>query len=142
MNTMLKLILDTNLVIAALINKYSTIRDLLRSTQIQFYCPQHMIEEIEKYKEYILQKSSLTENEFYFTLYYLLEKVTVVQKECFGENMLEAKEKMEKIDVKDAPFLALALSLPNDGILSNDPHFDKVGLRRWSVKEILTLLRL
>ena len=39
--------------------------------------------------------------------------------------MDEAKEIIGKIDEKDIQFVALALSIKNDGIWSNDKHFEK-----------------
>ncbi len=138
--TLLRLILDTNRVVAALISKNSVIRDILRSTRIKFFCPEHMIEEIEKHKEYILQKSGLSENEFYFTLYYLLRRVTIVQKKAFQKNFPKAQKILENVDLKDSPFLALAMTVPNNGIFSDDFHFDATDLKRWSVEDILKWL--
>ena len=39
--------------------------------------------------------------------------------------MGEAMKIMSKIDEKDAQFIAVALSIKNDGIWSNDKHFEK-----------------
>lgn len=137
----LRLILDTNRIISALISDKSIIRDILLSDKIEFYCPEHLIEEIEKYKGLIRKKSSLTEIEFYFTLYYLLKKVKVVKKEEFAEKLPEAKEIMKDIDIKDSEFLALAMTIPNDGIFSDDKHFDKINIKRWKVEYILDWLK-
>jgi predicted nucleic acid-binding protein len=45
---------------------------------------------------------------------------------------------MEKIDIKE--FLALALSIENEGVFSNDKHFDSSGIKRWDVDEIVNWL--
>lgn len=47
---------------------------------------------------------------------------------------------MEAIDVKDSEFVALALSIENEGIFSNDRHFDDSGIKRWTVEEIVRWL--
>jgi len=47
---------------------------------------------------------------------------------------------MEKIDIKDSEFLALALSIDNEGIFSNDKHFGGSGVKRWTVDEIVNWL--
>ena len=39
--------------------------------------------------------------------------------------MNEAKEIMDKIDPSDTPFIALALVVENDGIWSDDRHFEE-----------------
>ncbi len=99
-----------------------------------------MFEEIEKYKATILEKSNLTEMEFYFTLSYLLQRVEVISKEQFAPKLPEAERIMKNIDPKDAPFVALSRSISNQGIFSNDPHFDRAGLKRWSVGDMLKWL--
>ncbi len=137
---MLVLILNSNRVISALINKNSIIRDFLLSDRLQFYCPEYTLEEIEKYKATILEKSNLTEMEFYFTLSYILQRVEIVSKGGFASKLPEAESIMKTIDPKDAPFVALSLSVSNQGIFSNDPHFDQAGLKRWSVEDIMKWL--
>ena len=48
------------------------------------------------------------------------------------------EEIMKDIDVKDAPFLAAALAIPNDGIWSHDKHFEKQNkVKVWISKELL-----
>jgi len=47
---------------------------------------------------------------------------------------------MEKIDIHDSEFVALALSVENKGIYSNDGHFDNSGIKRWGVHEVLAYL--
>jgi predicted nucleic acid-binding protein len=45
---------------------------------------------------------------------------------------------MRDIDESDAPFLALALSFPNDGIWSDDKHFKEQKLVRvWTTRDML-----
>jgi predicted nucleic acid-binding protein len=39
--------------------------------------------------------------------------------------MDDAKEIMDNIDPSDTPFIALALAVENDGIWSDDEHFNK-----------------
>lgn len=93
--TKLKLVLDTNIIISALINRKSTIRDILLTDKITFYLP---------------------------------------------ENLEKAGNIMEKIDIKDSEFVALALSIENDGIFSNDRHFDESGIKRWTVELLIEWL--
>ena len=108
----LRLILDTNIVFSALINKKSTIRDILLSDRILFL----------------------------FTLFYLLSKVNIVKRDVFSGNLEKARKIMEKIDIYDSEFLALAFSVDNEGIFSKDRDFDKSGIKRWSVEELLEWL--
>lgn len=138
--TKLKLILDTNIIISALISKKSTIRDILISDNITFYMPELVLVELLKHKELLCSKTGLNKKEVFFTLFYLLSKVEIVKKEAFSENLEKAKNIMENIDLKDSEFLALALSIDNEGIFSNDKHFDSSEIKRWTVDELVSRL--
>ena len=136
----LKLVLDTNIIISALIKETSIIRDILVSNKIEFITPEFVLGEIEKHKEEIQIKSGLSEIEFYFTLGYLLRSVKIIKKEYFSKNLQKAKKIMKDIDIYDSEFLALAMSIPNDGIFSRDDHFDETGVKRWSVRDVIDWL--
>lgn len=137
----LKLILDTNILISGLIKENSIIRDILVSNKIEFFAPEFVLTEIQKHHELIQKKSGLNETEFYFTFGYLMRKVKIIKKDYYANNLLKAKEIMKDIDIYDSEFLALSMSIPNDGIFSCDGHFDKAGLKRWSIKDILECLK-
>ncbi len=140
--TKLRLVLDTNIIISALINKKSTVRDILLTDKITFYLPELVLAELLKHQELLCKKSGLSKSEVFFTIFYLLSKVEIVKKEAFSENLEKARNIMEKIDIKDSEFVALALSIENDGIFSNDRHFDYSGVKRWTVEEIVGWLEI
>lgn len=135
------MVLDTNIIFSALINKNSVIRDILVSDKILFLLPDFVLDEILKHKDLLCKKTGLSQNEVFFTLFYLLSKVHIIKKEAFSEKLEYARKAMEKIDIFDSEFLALALSIENDGIFSQDKHFDKTEIKRWSVKEVVELLK-
>jgi predicted nucleic acid-binding protein len=114
----------------------------LLTDKITFYLPELVLAELLKHKELLCRKTGLSQKEVFFTIFYLLSKVEIVKKEAFSENLEKAKTIMEKIDVKDSEFVALALSLENDGIFSNDKHFDDSGIKRWTVEELVSWLEL
>ena len=132
--TRLRLVLDTNIIISALISKKSTIRDILLTDKITFCLPELVLIELLKHKQLLCKKTGLSQKEVFFTLFYLLNKVEIVKKEAFSKNLEKAKNIMENIDIKDSEFVALALSIENDGIFSNDGHFDNCGIKRWTVE--------
>ena len=55
----------------------------------------------------------------------LLENLILVPIEEYGRKIDEGMEIIGKIDEKDTQFIALALSIENDGIWSNDKNFEK-----------------
>ncbi len=120
----MKLIIDTNILISSLL-KNSTTRELLLNESFEFYLPEMVMIELKKYLSYIIQKSGLTEKEIKKILNTLLENLKLVPLDEYEDKMGEAMKIMSKIDEKDAQFIAVALSIKNDGIWSNDKHFEK-----------------
>jgi predicted nucleic acid-binding protein len=72
----------------------------------------------------------------------LLERTTITADETFAHYLERAEEIMKEIDLDDAPFIALALSFPNDGIWSNDKDLDGQSVVRvWKTHELYELLQ-
>jgi len=136
----MKLIIDTNVLISSLL-KDSTTRQLLLNESFEFYLPEIVIIELKKYLIYIIQKSGITEDEIKNLLNALLENLKLVPFDEYEDQMDEAMEIMGKIDEKDTQFIALALSIKNDGIWSNDKHFDEQNkIQVYKTIDIINLL--
>ena len=59
----------------------------------------------------------------------------------YEEKMDEAMEIIGKIDEKDTQFIAIALSIKNNGIWSNDKHFDEqTKIKTYKTIDIINLL--
>jgi len=136
-----RLIVDTNVLISALVKK-STVRGLLLNPLFEFYVPEHCIEEIERHVGEISERSGFSVENVYLLLGVLLTSVQVVPAERVVKKYKEAEKIMGKIDRDDVPFLALALSFPNDGIWTEDKHFLKQDrVKVWRTRDLLELLR-
>jgi predicted nucleic acid-binding protein len=122
----MRLILDTNILISALV-KESITRNILVMSGIEFLVPEFTFEEIDKHKDEILKKSKLSEQQFYLLMATLKENLTIIPKYEIRK-MKEAKEIMDEIDPNDTVFIALAISTLNDGIWSDDVHFKKQNI--------------
>ena len=120
----MKLIIDTNVLISSLL-KDSTTREILLNESFEFYLPEIVISEVNKYLPYIIQKSKLSEDEIKILLNTLLENLNLVPIDEYEGKIDEGKEIIGNIDEKDIQFIALALSIENNGIWSKDKHFDK-----------------
>ena len=59
----MKLVVDSNIIIAALI-KDGTTRSILLDDFFEFVTPDHTIDDIEKYKKEIEKKAKLTDDKF------------------------------------------------------------------------------
>jgi len=136
-----KLVVDTSILFASLLKK-STVRELLLNPLFEFYVPEFGIEEIEKHVEEIADKSELGVENVYLLLSVLLASIQVVPAERVLKKYREAEKIMGKIDRDDVPFVALALSFPNDGIWSEDKHFlRQKKVRVWRTRDLLKLVK-
>lgn len=131
----MKVVIDTNVLMAGLISD-SVIRRLLISGKAKFYLPESALEEVEKYKEDLKEKSCCSEEELQKLKDLLLEGIITVPKGLTKKHMKEAIKIMENIDKKDSVFIACALAVSANGILSFDKDFLKQKrVRCFGVKE-------
>jgi predicted nucleic acid-binding protein len=70
-----------------------------------------------------MKKANLSGPDFTLLLNILLSRVTLVPFKDFELKYHRAMQIMEPIDEKDAPFLAVGLSLGLDAIWTEDRHF-------------------
>ena len=139
----MRIIVNTNRIIAALIRD-SVSRRLLFSGKADFCTLETAKAEVAKYRAYIAQKSGLTSEAFDETFQSILQKMLVYPKEGIEEFVYrEAQKIMDSIDPDDTPFIALALSIPNDGIWTDDQHFARQKkIQSWSTPRLLKRLGL
>jgi len=136
----MKLVVDTNIVVSALIRD-SVTRKILLDPRISAYVPEHFLGEIEEHRDHIIRKSGLTEKEMEIILNGVISRLTIVPIEDFKEFMPKAFNAMKGIDDDDSPFIALAISFDNDGIWTNDWHFDRQRLVPvWKTADMLKII--
>ena len=136
----MKLVIDSNRIMAGLI-KDSLTRKIIFDEEIDFIAPDYIITEIDRHRQYLIEKTKLTDREFDVILLSLLERIELIPLDVFIDHLEPAEVIMEKIDIKDSPFLALGLALNTDGIWSEDRDFDKqIKLKRFSTKELYDIL--
>lgn len=135
----MKLVIDTNIIISALIKKSIT-RELLFSPRFDLYSPEFVYLEIEEHYDEILKKSKMEPYAFRTVLDEILSRIIVVPLEEYKPMFSEALEIMKDIDEDDTAFLALALLIRQDGIWSNDPDFRlQKKVRVWTTKDLIEL---
>ena len=137
----MKLVVDTNRIIAALV-KDSTTRKILLLDEFTFLTAGATNLEIEEHRMELLNKTELTDDELNTILSVVFSRVHVVSDVVLQSKMPEAKQIMDSVDPHDTPFIALALAVENDGIWSDDQHFKKQNrVRIWRTADLLTLIR-
>lgn len=111
----MRLVLDANRLFAALI-KDSIARKILFHPSLEFIAPDYILIELSNHKKELLRKSKLPENEFDILFQSLFENIIIISLEEIKPCYERAKEIMKNIDPDDAPFLAISICSPNDGI--------------------------
>ena len=137
----MKIVIDSNILISALI-KNSVTRKIIMEFGLRFYYPALAIQEVEKYKDLILEKSRLSNRDYNELLGVLLSYIILVPQEVIVPFIQEANKIMGNIDKKDVIFIAFALAVLNEGIWSEDGDFRKQdNVRVWNTREILELIK-
>ena len=95
------------------------------NSQFDFFFPEPSLHKIRKYKDYILEKSGLSEAEYDKLMATLLKYIKLVPIEEIEKNWDEAKKIMEHIDPEDVVFIATALVISDSVIWSDDGHFER-----------------
>ena len=136
----MKIIVDTNRIIAALI-KDSASRRILFSNKFEFLTVGFAEKELGNHKNEILGKVHITESALDTLMSSLFKRIYVVDDVAIKESLDQAKIIIDKVDPDDTPFIALALAVENDGIWSDDRHF---GMQRvikiFNTRNMLKLL--
>ncbi|MFO8050775.1 MAG: PIN domain-containing protein [Thermoplasmatota archaeon] len=136
----MKLVIDSNRVMAGLIKNSST-RMIILNEEIDFVAPEYLLVEIEKYKEYPMKKSHQSEREFQVTISSLIDRIEFIPEDDLVEHMDKAEEIMKEIDLKDSPFIAVALHSGAEGIWSEDKDFDRQSyVRKFTTKDMFDIL--
>jgi len=140
----MRLVVDTNVVIAAIIRDSMT-RRLLVQPELELYCPAEMFQEIFEHEDEIRSKARIREDELERAFLLARRLVRQVEKSNYHDRIPQASGGID--DKDDAPFLACAAFLSRSGecgIWTNDSHFlarqQKIravlGVRVWRTHEL------
>tara|TARA_Y100000310_G_scaffold344949_1_gene460708 strand:- start:7012 stop:7422 length:411 start_codon:yes stop_codon:yes gene_type:complete len=136
----MRLIVDTNIILSALL-KEGLNRKIICSKDIEFYTIDYVLDEIRKYMDYIINKSEMSKDEIEILLSLFMENINILSDEETKQEIDEAKDIMKLIDINDAPILACALAVQNDGIWTEDKHFDKQKrVKVWHSSDLLAYI--
>ena len=104
----MKLVLDTNILISALI-KDSTTRHLIIAIPATLFYPEQALDELIRNKQDIMTKAGMSEDVFKTIMTTLFKYIRLVKKEETDTCMEKARSIMDVRDPKDAIFVAAAL---------------------------------
>ena len=119
----MKVILDTNILISALI-KDSITRKIIFESGLNFYYPEVSLNELHKHTNLILKKSNMGKEDLDLLLNRLFNYIRLIPKHRIVNCLNEANTLLRHIDSDDVVFIAAAL-ISNAAIWSDDKHFQK-----------------
>ncbi|MGQ0554626.1 MAG: PIN domain-containing protein [Nitrospiraceae bacterium] len=138
----MRLVLDTNILIAAPI-KDSITRRILLLPDLEFLLPAFARDELARHRTKIVRAARLKGDELDLLLTLLLTSVAVIPFDRIAPYLPAADALTGAIDPDDVPFVALALAGEHDGIWSNDRAFENLpGIQLWTTTSLKTYLRL
>jgi len=134
----LKLVVDTN-ILFAFFWKNSVIANIIKTKALDLYTPEFSLNELSKYSSLLMNKTSLSKEEYIKIFASLSEYINIVPLKEYEDKIESAKslakgfskEEYEEF-IKDIDFIALALKLSSP-IWSGDKL-----LKRQKIVEILT----
>ncbi|MCX6778524.1 MAG: PIN domain-containing protein [Candidatus Micrarchaeota archaeon] len=118
----MRLVVDTNIIIASLIRD-SMARRFLVLRRHELFAPEHAIREVEQHLQLITKKAGISEAEARTVLASAISSVEVVPESLLLAEIDEANSIIGKIDQSDVPFVACALAVHADGIVTYDKDF-------------------
>ena len=137
----MKLIINSNRVIATLIKDASS-RYILFFPKFEFYAPEFLTVELEKYKEEIREKAKLSKDQFEKIYADAISRVHLIALTEYQDKLDEAEQIMTKIDIKDAIFIAIGLALKIEGVWTEDVHFTKQKrIKVYSTHDLIELIK-
>ena len=132
----MKLVIDNN-VLFSIMNPYSITSYLFHSINEEFFAPEFIKLELEKYKEICLFKSGLSEHEFEMRQNEIMDSISLFKTSEYLEFLSLAIDSLE--DSKDSPYLALALSI-DASIWSNDSKLKNQNLAKvYNTQELVEM---
>jgi len=131
----LKLVIDANIIFAALI-KGGLTAELIISNELQLFAPEFLLEEFSKYQNQILEKTHRSKENFGIFVRILKEYITFIPQ----KNITPFLEKANAFspDPKDSVYLALALALKS-AVWSNDKKLkeEQVQVKVLSTEDLI-----
>ncbi len=132
------IVVDANIIIAALISPTGHTADLFFSPLLRVFAPELLLEEVEEHKKELLKKTGLTERDFNSLVAFLARRISFFPVIEFLSFLPKAKQASP--DPDDSAYLALALKLCCP-LWSNDKQLkSQSAVRIISTSELLKLM--
>ena len=133
----MELVVDANVVMSALISSLGKTAELIFSDKLKLYAPEFLLEEVNKHRGEISDKSGLSSEEINILLSLISLNIEFAPSSEFKEFEKEASKICP--DPDDIEYFALALKL-SCFLWSNDKRLKQGSLKVINTSELLALL--
>ena len=131
---MQQFVVDANVLISILISGKASYKPIL--TFLDLFTPDFALEEIEKYKPVIFEKSRLNPDELRYFTFFMFNEITVAPNFVISDEALtKATELVSNIDIKDISYVALSIQL-DIVLLTRDKKLVQ-GLKRKGFRKVM-----
>jgi len=131
---MQEFVVDANVLISILISGKSSYKLIL--TYLDLFTPDFALEEIEKYRSVVFEKSKLNSDELRLFTFHVFSQITVIPGFVISdEAIIKATDLAHDIDIKDASYIALAIQL-DQMLLTRDKKLVH-GLKRKGFRRVM-----
>ena len=133
----MRFVVDTSILIAGLL-KASKVQRLLLDPAMEFYVPEHALEEVARHVPMMRQRSKLPQEELDLLVVLLTSQMNIVPESKLRPWIFKARRAIGHRDPGDVPFVAAAYAIRCDGIWSDDADFQDVrDVPIWTTDRLL-----
>ncbi len=127
-------VIDANVLMSMLISGKAGYRPILSFHN--FILTDFALVEIEKYQSILKNKTKLSETQFTEWTYFVFANLTFMPQYVLEQNVLAKSEQLlEKVDLKDASYVALAMQLDLILLTRDNPLYE--GLRKQGFRKVM-----
>jgi predicted nucleic acid-binding protein len=131
---MIDFVIDANVLMSILVSGRSGYRPILSFNN--FILPDFALIEIEKYKDILRSKTKMSQNQFTEWTYFVFSKLTILPQYVLEQEIVEKSQTLlEKIDLKDITYVALAMQLDLPLLTRDNPLYE--GLRKQGFRKVI-----
>jgi len=130
----MELVVDANVIISSLISPAGKTSEILFSDKLKLYAPEYLLEEIDRYKKEISEKSGLSIEEINVLLSLISLNLELVPFSEFEEFIENASKICPDSDDREYFALSLKLKCP---LWSNDRKLKQSSLKVLTTSELL-----
>lgn len=126
-------VIDANILMSILISGKASYKPFL--TNYNFILPDFVLIEIDRYKDVLKSRTKMQKYEFLQWSFFVFSKITILPEYVLSQESIEKSEKLlDKIDLKDISYVALAIQLDLPLLTRDKPLYE--GLQKLKFRRV------